>query len=99
MLPKSGLKAEESPDYHDDKCAETFKTWLKTLVLPNLPPKSVLGMDSAKYHCKKSDGVSSELQAWLLKNDITFDKKALKPTLWKMVQANLKTNISKASNQ
>jgi transposase len=94
----SGSKVEESPDYHDDMCAETFKTWIKTSVLPNLPPKSVLVMDNAKYHCKKGDGVpnskslKADLQYWLTKNDIKFDKKTLKPVLWKMCQANLNAN-------
>jgi hypothetical protein len=38
----NGLLLFKSGDYHDDMNWGNFEKWVKTLLIPNLPPKSVL---------------------------------------------------------
>lgn len=40
----------KSSDYHDDMNHENFIKWLKTQLIPNLPPNGLVVMDNAPYH-------------------------------------------------
>jgi hypothetical protein len=40
----------KSDDYHNEMNWEHFQMWLKYQLIPNLPPNSVLVVDSAAYH-------------------------------------------------
>jgi hypothetical protein len=44
---KSGTK---SGDYHHEMNFDNYERWLKTKLIPNLPPNSVLLVDNAAYH-------------------------------------------------
>ncbi|KAJ3622216.1 hypothetical protein MTP99_002741 [Tenebrio molitor] len=47
LIFKSGSK---SGDYYVDMNITTFERWLRTKLIPNLPPNSVLVLDNASYH-------------------------------------------------
>jgi transposase len=108
FLPGAGqcwVSDGKTDDYHDDMNFENFSKWLKNDVLPRLPPKSLLVMDNAKYHCKKAEGEPGsksrkcELKEWLDKNNFVYDKKALKPALWQLVKGHLKTDTKLAIDE
>lgn len=42
-------------DYHEDMNGDVFESWFKNFLLPNLPPKSLIVMDNAKYHSRLYD--------------------------------------------
>ncbi|CAK1602928.1 unnamed protein product [Parnassius mnemosyne] len=50
LLFKAGTK---SGDYHDDMNYVNYEKWLKTQLVPNLPPRSVVIVDNASYHNKE----------------------------------------------
>lgn len=41
-------------DYHHDMDAHNFEIWFQTKLLPNIPPDSVVVLDNASYHSRKS---------------------------------------------
>lgn len=49
---KAGSK---SGDYHDNMNFENYEKWLRTQLIPNLPPGSVVVVDNASYHNKQYD--------------------------------------------
>ncbi|XP_045774093.1 uncharacterized protein LOC123873329 [Maniola jurtina] len=49
---KAGTK---SGDYHDNMNSENYERWLRTQLIPNLPPNSVVVVDNASYHNKQLD--------------------------------------------
>ena len=62
--------------------------------LENISVKNVIVMDNASYHSCKSEKcpISStrkaDIQAWLTKHNILFDKKLLRPELLDLAKAN-----------
>ena len=42
-------------DYHEDMNGNVFERWFEERLLPNLPPRSVIIMDNAKYHSRIYD--------------------------------------------
>ena len=62
--------------------------------LENISVKNVIVMDNASYHSCKSEKcpISStrkaDIQAWLTKHNILFDKKLLRPELLALAKAN-----------
>ncbi|GBP15413.1 hypothetical protein EVAR_80584_1 [Eumeta japonica] len=48
---KAGYK---TGDYHN-MTAKNFEKWLRTQLIPNLPPRSVVVVDNASYHNKQYD--------------------------------------------
>ena len=42
-------------DYYKDMDAHNFEKWFTENLIPNLPSKSVVAMDNARYHCRKSE--------------------------------------------
>lgn len=88
---KSGTK---SGDYHDDMNFENYQKWIRTQLIPNLPPNSVVVVDNASYHNKEYDKAPNsnskklEMQAWLTKNGINFTSDMLKPQLYNLIKGN-----------
>lgn len=88
---KSGTK---SGDYHDDMNFENYQKWIRTQLVPNLPPNSVVVVDNAPYHNKEydmaptSNSRKSDMQEWLTKNGISFDSNMLKPQLYDIIKNN-----------
>ncbi|XP_045458527.1 uncharacterized protein LOC123668880 [Melitaea cinxia] len=73
---------------------ENYERWLKTQLLPNLPPNSVVVVDNASYHNKQynlapiSNAKKADMQAWLTEKGIMYDKAYLKPQLYNLIKAN-----------
>lgn len=45
----------KSGDYHDNMNYENYEKWLKTQLIPNIPPNSVVMVDNASYDNKQYD--------------------------------------------
>lgn len=86
----------KSGDYHDDMNYQNFSTWLKNMLLPNLPPNSVVILDNASYHnkqCNRAPTMSSrkdEMVTWLRANNIQFPAAYLKPELYELIKQHKK---------
>ena len=80
-------------DFHSEMNATVFENWVSSKLIPNLDPSSVIVMDNASYHSRldpdKSAPTSKAKKAtmieWLERNGIPFDKKMLKPEIYKLV--------------
>ena len=59
---------------------QNFQKWFCEKLLENISVKSVIVMDNASYQ--------AEIQAWLTKHNISFDKKLLRPELLALAKAN-----------
>lgn len=87
----SGTK---SGDHHDDLNFENYEKWIRTQLLPNLPPKSVLVIDNASYHNKVYDSAPNsnskkcDMHAWLSDKGISFTTEMLKPELYQLIKSN-----------
>ncbi|XP_049869122.1 uncharacterized protein LOC126368921 [Pectinophora gossypiella] len=88
---KSGT---ESGDNRGVMNFETYEKWIRTQLLPNLPPKSILVLDNATYHNKEYDVAPNEntkktdMQTWLSKHGIPFTPDMLKPQLYQLIKSN-----------
>lgn len=88
---KAGTK---SGDYHDNMNYENYELWLKSQLIPNLPPNSVVVVDNASYHNKQydraptSNAKKADMQAWLTEKGIMYDTAYLKPQLYNLIKAN-----------
>ncbi|XP_030040239.2 uncharacterized protein LOC115455708 [Manduca sexta] len=106
LIFKAGTKLG---DLHTKMNYEAYETWIRTQLLPNLPVKSVVVLDNAPYHNKAEDGAPtsnakrSVMEAWLQRNNITFNATMLKPDLYKLISINKgknkKYNIDKILNE
>jgi hypothetical protein len=56
------LAKENSADYLDEVDSERFDKWFQDQLLPNIRPGSVIVMDNAAYHSRKSELLPST--AW-----------------------------------
>lgn len=88
---KAGTK---SGDYHDNMNYENYEKWLRTQLIPNIPPKSVLVVDNASYHNKQYDPApssnarKSEMLGWLREKGIQHEVRMLKPQLHHLIKIN-----------
>lgn len=77
---------------------ENFTTWIKTKLLPNLPPRSVLVVDNASYHNVKlekdpnSNTRKSDMVQWLVERNISHDPAITKPELYEIIKAHKTAN-------
>ncbi|KAJ8718720.1 hypothetical protein PYW08_002957 [Mythimna loreyi] len=84
---KSGTK---SGDYHDDMNFTNYEKWLKTKLIPNLNPNSVV-IDHAPYHnniAPTSSSKKDDMKSWLSEKGIPFDDHMLKPQLYQLICQN-----------
>jgi len=75
-------------DYHGQMNWENFSKWFKTQLLPNIPPKSIVILDNAKYHNVFDDDVvpsksakKEQLRHWLTRNGYPCREDMLKSEL------------------
>ncbi|GBP23220.1 hypothetical protein EVAR_82385_1 [Eumeta japonica] len=86
---KAGTK---SGDYHDNMNSENYERWLRTKLIPNLPPNSVVIVDNASYHNKQLDAAPTsntkkvDMQTWLRQKEIQFEESMLKPELYNLIK-------------
>jgi transposase len=80
-------------DYHGQMNYDNFSKWFKEQLIPNIPPKSLIFMDNAKYHNVYTDDafptpktLKIDLQKWLkINHPSEYNEKdeLLKPELYK----------------
>lgn len=91
LVFKSGQK---TGDYHNDMNAENYEKWLKSQLIPNLPPNSVLVVDNASYHNRKlnptpnSNSRKAVLLEWLRDKNIPCHEKMFNSQLYELVKMN-----------
>lgn len=79
-------------DYHKEMNSTNYMRWVKEMLLPNLPPRSVLVIDNASYHnvqydkCPTSNTRKQEMQDWLVQNNIPFTEDMFKTELYELVK-------------
>lgn len=95
FIPNAYLKFKSKThkgDYHNDMNFINYKKWIEEMLLPNLPPRSVIVIDNAPYHnvqIEKSPNMSSrkdEMKEWLRKRSIVFNDKMLKAELYEIIR-------------
>ena len=106
LIFKAGAK---SGDYHQNMNFNNYEKWLRSQLMPNLPPNSVIVVDNASYHNKRDDTVptsssrKAEMQKWLRDNNIAYNPDMLKPQLYHLISQHkekFKTyNIDKILNE
>ncbi|CAF4871834.1 unnamed protein product [Pieris macdunnoughi] len=68
----------KSGDYHDDMNRNNINKWLEEMLLPNLPPRSLIVMDYASYHTigvNKAPTMSctkDQMQNWIISKGLTY---------------------------
>jgi hypothetical protein len=78
-------------DYHDEMNGVTFFNWMKD-VIPLLKPNSVIVMDNASYNsvkietCPTSTWKKDDIEKWLDKKGVVFNKPMLKIRLLELVK-------------
>jgi hypothetical protein len=66
------LAKENSAAYHDNMDSERFGKWFQDQLLPDIRPGSVIIMDNAAYHSRKSELLPTtawrkeDIKQWLL---------------------------------
>ncbi|XP_038207526.1 uncharacterized protein LOC119829196 [Zerene cesonia] len=91
LLFKAGTK---SGDYHDNMNYENYEKWLRSQLMPNLPPNSVVVVDNASYHNKQSELAptsstkKADMQKWLQDKGIAYRENMLKPELYNLIKLN-----------
>lgn len=75
-------------DYHGQMNWENFSKWFQSQLLPNIPPKSLIILDNAKYHNVLAEGFfpntsssKKQLRSWLTRNGYAWREDMLKSEL------------------
>jgi transposase len=82
-----------SGDYHGQMNADNFEKWLSEIVIPKLPPTSVLVMDNAPYHGRQVDkppsasALKKEMIDWLERHGVQCDTSARKGVLYTIINS------------
>lgn len=96
FIPNAYLKFRsntKSGDYHSEMNYTNYKQWLQEMLIPNLPPKSVLVIDNAPYHnvqiekCPTMCARKEEMREWLRARNIPFTEDMLKIDLYSIIKA------------
>ena len=91
-IPLSYSDPKNNGDYHDDMTADHFEEWFGTKLLTNVPPNSLIVMDNASYHSRRSDPVpvkswtKQKMQDWLQAKGVEFPTNALTAELYSIIQ-------------
>jgi transposase len=87
------LAKKNSADYLDEVDSERFEKWFQDQLLPNIRPGSVIIMDNAAYHSRKSELLPTaawrkeNIKQWLLARNIPFTDDSLKRELLQTVES------------
>lgn len=75
-------------DYHGQMNWDNFSKWFETQLLPNIPSRSLIILDNAKYHNVLEDGffpssssTKEQLRSWLTRNGYAWREDMLKSEL------------------
>jgi transposase len=79
-------------DYHGQMNAQQFQKWFLEMLLPNIPPNSIIIMDNASYHKALTEDSApiatsskEKIRNWLEKNDMPCRDDCLKVELITML--------------
>ena len=81
-----------SSDYHDEMNIAHFMEWFEKQLIPNIPPRSLIILDNAKYHngviekIPTKSSTKAVMKEWLDKHGISYDQKELKHDLFLKIQ-------------
>ena len=79
-------------DYHDEMTAEHFEEWFASSLLPNVQPSSLIVMDNASYHSRRSEPLpvkswtKKRMIEWLQDKKIDFPPKSRKNEIFSIIQ-------------
>lgn len=79
-------------DPHKDMNAEKFEKWFTGVLLPKLPPTSVIVLDNASYHSRQidkapnSNSLKETMRKWLTDHNISWTNDMLKVQLYDLVK-------------
>jgi hypothetical protein len=85
---------KKSGDYHHDMNYENYEKWIKTKLIPNIPPNSVMVIDNAPYHnvqlnlAPRSSSRKGDMIKWLSERGIPFSNAMMKPELYSIIKIN-----------
>ncbi len=75
-------------DYHGQMNWDNFSKWFETQLIPNIPPKSIIILDNAKYHnvfaednVPNKSSRKEQFQNWLTRNGYPWREDMLKAEL------------------
>ena len=80
-------------DYHNDMNHNTFEEWVTNQLFRNIPPRSVIVMDSASYHSRQleraptSNSRKADMIEWLDKHSVPYPDRALKRDLYQIIKS------------
>ncbi len=80
-------------DYHDEITSNRFERWWEEQLLPNIPRNSLIVMDNASYHSRRSEPypvkswTKKNMVAWLKQKEIVYPQKCLKKKIWEIVKS------------
>jgi len=84
---------KKTGDYHGQVNAELFQKWFIEMLLPNIPPNSIIILDNAAYHNTLSktsaptkNSSKNHLLSWLDDNKIPCNPDCLKVELMEMIE-------------
>lgn len=86
------LAKKGAADFHSEMDGETYEKWFLEQLIPNVPPRSVIVIDNAAYHTRKTEKIPTiktkkeDIQTWLRDKNITFPEDCLKKELLAEVQ-------------
>ncbi|XP_072381874.1 uncharacterized protein [Diabrotica undecimpunctata] len=89
------FESKKSGDYHEEMDGKGFESWFEK-TLPKLEANSVIVMDNASYHSRKSEKIpttssrKADIQEWLHLKSIPFDDSLLKVQLLALVNQHKK---------
>ena len=96
-------------DYHGAVTHELYMRWFRQQLLPNLPPRSVIVMDNAKYHLNLPSGApklpmqKQQLQQILRDHGVPFESSDLLSSLQHkfrtVVKPTLKTEVEQVAEE
>lgn len=79
-------------DPHRDMTGEKFEKWFSDILLPKLPPNSVIVMDNASYHSRQSNRAPTSnsrkeaMRIWLTEHNISWTNDMLKAQLYEIIK-------------
>ena len=85
------FKSRSTKDYHEEMDGDRFEEWFKNQLLPNIPARSIIVLDNAKYHSMEinkapvSSTRKQDMQEWLQERKIEYDPSATKPILYSII--------------
>lgn len=80
-------------DYHDEMDGPMYEKYFKEKLLPNIPPNSVIVLDNATIHSRKTERLPTKnntklaIQSWLTSKGVQWDTSMLKTELLKLVES------------